>query len=69
MVVGWGLRTSMPLAVSIVFLTVGLALFDVRRRSRHLLLENLGVSGLPVGVLAACPAVLFESIWILVSGT
>ena len=69
MMVGWGMRTSVPLAVSIVLLTAGLAVFDVRRRSRHLLLENLGVSGIPVGVLAAFPPVIFESLWLWVSRT
>ena len=62
---GWGLRTSLPLAGWIVILTTGLAVFDVRRRSRFLLLENLGVSWLPVGVLAALPPSVFEACWFL----
>ena len=69
LVVGWGFSTSPLLAGWIVLLTTGLAVFDVRRRSRHLLLENLGVSWLPVGVLAAFPPVSFELIWLLVSRT
>ena len=67
--VGWGVRTSVPLAVSIVLLTTGLAVFDARRRSRNLLLENLGVSWMAVGVLAAFPPLLFETIWLLIRPT
>jgi hypothetical protein len=67
MVVGWGLATSIPLAVFIVVLTSALTLFNVRRRSRHLLLENLGVSRLPVGVIAAFPPLVFESVWLWIS--
>ena len=67
-VLGWGLTTSWQLAGYIVLLTTGLAVFDVRRRSRHLLLENLGVSWMPVGVLAAIPPVVVESVWLLLGG-
>ena len=53
----------------IVVLTTGLAVFDVRRRSGHVMIENLGVSGVSVGVVAACPPILLESIWQVVSRT
>ena len=66
---GWGLRTSLPLGVFIVLLTTGLAVFDVRKRMRYVLIENLGVRGLPVGLLAAFPPVVFESLWLVLSST
>ena len=69
MVVGWELRTSLPLALFIVFLTTGLAVFDARRRSRRLLLENLGISVFPIGIVAALPPIVFESVWLLVNRT
>lgn len=69
MAVGWELRTSLTLALFIVFLTTGLAVFDARRRSRRLLIENLGISDISVGILAALPPIVFESVWLLVNRT
>ena len=65
LVLGWGLGTSLPKAGWIVLLTTGLAVFDVRRRSRFLLLENLGVSWRPVAVLAVLPPSVCETCWLL----
>ena len=65
LVLGWGVRTSLPLAGWIVLLTTGLAVFDVRCRSRFLLLENLGVSCRPVVVLSVLPPGVFEALWLL----
>ena len=63
--VGWGTRTSVPLAGAIALLTVVLATLDIRRRSHHLFLENLGVSRLSVAFLTVCPPAVFELIWLL----
>ena len=65
----WGLNTTIPFAAYMVLLTTGLAVFDARRRGRRVWLGNIGVSGIPIGILAACPPVVFESIWLLVSRT
>ena len=64
---GFGFNTTLLSSLWIMVLTTGLAIFDVRRRSRHLMIENLGVSGVSVGVVAACPPVLLESILLVVS--
>jgi len=66
---GFGFNTDLLSSLWIVVLTTGLAVFDVRRRSRHVMLENLGVSGVSVGVVAACPPILLESILLVVSRT
>ena len=63
--VGWGVSASPVLAGWIVLLTVALAVFDARRRSRILLLGNLGISRRPVLVLAVLPPVIFETCWLL----
>ena len=67
-VVGWGLRTSFLLAIVLVSMTAVLAVFDARRRSRNLLLENLGVSWVPVALWAAFPPIALESCWLLFGG-
>lgn len=64
-VLGWGLSSSLPLAGWIVLLTTGIAVLDMRRRSYFLLISNLGVSWLPVCLLAALPPGVFELIWLL----
>ncbi len=63
--VGWGISASPLLAGWIVLLTAALAVFDARRRSRLVLLENLGVSWRPVLVLAILPPGIFETCWLL----
>ena len=60
--IGWGLNATVPSAAYMIILTTGLTVLDTRRRSRYLLFENMGVRTLPIGVLAACPPILFESI-------
>ena len=59
--------TGVLLACGFVAAATGLAIFDIRRRSRHTLLENLGLSGLAVGVVAMIPAVVFESALLMVA--
>ena len=62
---GWGLYTSISLAVVMVVLITGLGVFDARLRTRRLLLENLGISRTQVALLAGLPPVVFESLWLL----
>ena len=64
-VVGWGVSTSPLLAGWVVLLTAAFGVFDARRRSRLLLLENLGISWRPILLLAVLPAVIFETCWLL----
>jgi len=62
----WGLNATIPFAAYMILLTTGLTVFDARRRSRYVLIENLGISTIPVSTLAACPPLLFETIWLIV---
>ena len=63
--VGWGVSASPLLAGWVVLLTAAFGVFDARRRSRLLLLENLGISWRPILVLAVLPPVIFETCWLL----
>lgn len=60
-------ETGVLLACGFVAVTSVLAIFDIRRRSRHTLLENLGLSGLAVGMVAVAPAVALETALLLVA--
>ena len=66
--VGWGLNTSVPLAIVVVVLSTTLGMSDARRRNRRLLLENLGISRAQVTLLAGSPPALFELFWLLLAG-
>ncbi len=54
--------TNALLACGYVVATVLLSYFDTRRRTRHLLLENLGISRVAVGSIASIPPVVFEAL-------
>jgi hypothetical protein len=65
---GWGLNTSISLAIVMVVLSTALSVSDARLRNRRLLLENLGISRAQVALLAGIPPVVFESLWLLWGG-
>ena len=62
-ILGIGIATNLPVAAGVVLLTVVLVLMDLRRRSSHVFLENLGVSRMAVVVIVAMPPLLLEILW------
>jgi hypothetical protein len=53
---------SLPAAVGIVTLTAWLTVWDGRRHGETVLLANLGVPQWRLAVVAALPAVVFETV-------
>lgn len=59
---GVGPSVGVAMAGGITLLAAGLTVFDVRRRSEHVFLENLGVSWLVLAAMSTLVPAAFETV-------